>query len=271
MSENPTSPSDVKYVMKNLASPFDASEVKFKPHVVRGNRALALAYVDARVIQDRLDDALGVEGWQDEYTPLPDGSVICRLQIRLGEEWITKMDVGSPSEQPDGGDRLKAAFSDALKRAAVKFGVGRYLYRLAQIWCDYDPQKKQFLRKPSLPDHALPGPTEFAERVGNGRAPATARRRSGSNLLIAQSGKNARPANGSELFRRLSEYDGHLAQQGLCSRGALIQSVTQEGVKAGHGEELSSWDAAGIELAIEQTRAFENAVRKERSHHKAVA
>jgi len=271
VSEKRISPSDVKNVMKNLAAPFDASEVKFKPQVVRGNRALALAYVDARVIQDRLDDALGVEGWQDEYTPLPDGSVICRLQIRLGEEWITKMDVGSPSEQPDGGDRLKAAFSDSLKRAAVKFGVGRYLYRLPQIWCDYDPQKKQFLRKPLLPDHALPGPSALAQRSDNGRSPATEKRRSGSNLLVAQSGKNARPANGSELSRRLSEYDGHLAQQGLCPRGALIQYVTREGVKAGHGADLSSWAAAAIELAIEQTKVFENTIRKERSQHKAVA
>jgi hypothetical protein len=49
-----------------------------------------------------------------------------------------------PSEQPDGGDRLKAAFSDALKRAAVKYGVGRYLYRLPSQWVDYDPQRRQF-------------------------------------------------------------------------------------------------------------------------------
>lgn len=42
-----------------LAAPFDPREVKFKPAVVSGNRALALAYVDARVIQDRLDEVLG--------------------------------------------------------------------------------------------------------------------------------------------------------------------------------------------------------------------
>ena len=35
--------------------------------------------------------------------------------LRLGDEWVTKVDVGGPSEQPDGGDRLKAAFSDVLK------------------------------------------------------------------------------------------------------------------------------------------------------------
>jgi len=61
---------------------------------------------------------------------------MCRLRIKLGDRWISKTDVGSPSEQPDVGDRLKAAFSDALKRAAVKFGIGRYLYRLSAQWVD---------------------------------------------------------------------------------------------------------------------------------------
>ena len=139
-----------------LAAPFDPARVRFKPAVVTGNRALALAYVDARVIQDRLDQVLGVEGWQDDYECLPDGSVVCRLRLRLGEDWVTKVDVGSPSEQPDGGDRLKAAFSDALKRAAVKFGIGRYLYRLPSQWVDYDPQRRQMVRTPTLPAFALP-------------------------------------------------------------------------------------------------------------------
>jgi len=149
--------SDVKDITARLAQPFEPGEVKWKAQAVKGNRALAVAYVDARVIQDRLDDVLGVEGWQDEYQLLPDNSVMCRLRLKLGRRWITKMDVGSPSEQPDGGDRLKAAFSDALKRAAVKFGIGRFLYRLPQQWCDYDPAKKQFVSTPKLPAFALPG------------------------------------------------------------------------------------------------------------------
>jgi hypothetical protein len=139
-----------------LSRPFDPKEVKWKPAVVQGNRALALAYIDARVVQDRLDEVLGVENWQDDYEVLADNSVVCNLRLRLGEEWLTKVDVGSPSEQPDGGDRMKAAFSDALKRAAVKFGVGRYLYRLPSQWVDYDPVKRSFVRVPSLPPFALP-------------------------------------------------------------------------------------------------------------------
>lgn len=133
-------------VMEALAAPFEGNEIRHKPGVVSGNRALAIPYLDARAIQDRLDEVLGLAHWQDEYECLPDGSVICRLRIRVGEEWITKVDVGGPSEQPDEGDRRKAAFSDALKRAAVKFGIGRYLHRQTPQWLDFDPVRKQFVR-----------------------------------------------------------------------------------------------------------------------------
>lgn len=139
-----------------LAAPFESKDVKFKPQIVKGNRCLAMAYIDARLVQDRLDDVVGVENWQDSYKILPDGSVMCRLRVRIGDRWIKKTDVGSPSEQPDGGDRLKAAVSDALKRAAVKFGIGRYLYRLSAQWVDYDPVKKQIVQIPQLPAFALP-------------------------------------------------------------------------------------------------------------------
>src|SRR5262249_40323348 len=124
--------------------------------MVKNNRCLAMAYIDARLIQDRLDTVLGVENWEDGYELLPDGSVMCSLRLKLGDRWITKMDVGSPSEQPDGGDRLKAALSDALKRAAVKFGIGRYLYRLPAQWVDYDPVKKQIAQVPQMPAFAIP-------------------------------------------------------------------------------------------------------------------
>ena len=139
-----------------LVEPFAPDEIKFKPQSVSGNRALAVAYIDARCVADRLDEVLGIGGWKDKYEVLPDGSVICSLSIKLDGEWVTKMDVGSLSEQPDGGDRLKAAFSDALKRAAVKVGIGRYIYRLPMQWVDYDPVKKKFARTPQLPPWAMP-------------------------------------------------------------------------------------------------------------------
>lgn len=139
-----------------LAEPFPAAEVRWKPQVIKGNRASAIAYLDARHVMDRLDHVVGGGNWQDEYKVLDDGSVVCTLAVRVDGEWISKTDVGSLSAQPDAGDRLKAAFSDALKRAGVKWGIGRYLYRLSAQWVDYDPVKKQFTQKPSLPFWAVP-------------------------------------------------------------------------------------------------------------------
>jgi len=237
-----------------LTRPFDPGAVKFKPAVVSGNRAMALAYVDARVIQDRLDEVLSVGGWQDDYEALPDGSVICRLRLRLGKRWVTKVDVGGPSEQPDGGDRMKAAFSDALKRAAVKFGIGRYLYRLPAQWADYDPQRRQFVQPPRLPASALPAREK--------EAPAKPALKSALHSL---------PANGTELQKRLLDYEAKLVTQAICERGQLMQHVLAAGAKAGYPAEMTSWSGAAVVLAVEETKRFEHEARQRRPDRKEVA
>lgn len=227
-------------IITALAAPFSDTEVKFKPQAIRGNRALALAYVDVRAIMDRLDAVVGVENWQDHYELLPDNSVMCRLRVRIGERWITKTDVGSPSEQPDGGGRQKAAFSDALKRAAVKFGIGRYLYRLPQQWADYDSTRKQFTSPPRLPVWA----------TISGRSDNPSADENGS--------KTGLPATGKELHRRLRKADSELAAKGLCPLGSLLAHVTQAGEKAGFGSDLNEWPRSGIELAVAEARTFKS-------------
>src|SRR5262249_40047565 len=147
--------SDNRSIAALLAAPFAVNEIRWKPQTVSGNRALAICYIDARAVIDRLDEVLVIDSWADAYQVLPDGSVVCTLKAKIGDAWISKVDVGGPSEQPDEGDRRKAAFSDALKRAAVKFGIGRYLYRLPRQWVDYDTKKRQFVRVPRLPPSAL--------------------------------------------------------------------------------------------------------------------
>jgi hypothetical protein len=249
------SPSEVKAITAALAEPFDLSEVKFKPQAVKNNRALALAYVDARVIQDRLDEVLGVEGWQDEYQLLPDGSVVCKLTLKLGDQWITKMDVGSPSEQPDSGDRLKAAFSDALKRAAVKFGIGRYLYRLPSQWADYDPVKKQFSRPPQLPAFALPARSQPVAKPNGHEAAAP----------------QGLPANGEELHRRLREYDAKLAARKLSKVGALLSHVAKAGAESGYGEDMTTWSGPAIPFAVNAVKEFEAGLRKPKAEPKPAA
>ena len=143
-------------VQQQLAAPFDVDEVKFKPQSVSGNRCAVITFVDARCVMDRLDTVMGMENWRDDYVQLDNGNVLCKLSIRFGDEWITKCDVGGESDQKEADNKCKAAHSDALKRAAVKFGVGRFLYSLPIMWMDYDPQKRQIVGKPQLPDWAIP-------------------------------------------------------------------------------------------------------------------
>lgn len=133
-----------------LKAPFSTDEIKWLPKNVKDGRCLALPYLDARAVEDRLDDVFGIDGWQDSYFALTDGSMLCTLRCFINGQWIEKSDSGSPSEQPDAGDRTKAACSDALKRAAVKFGIGRFLYKMKKIWADFDPASKQVI-KASLP------------------------------------------------------------------------------------------------------------------------
>lgn len=151
---------DAGSIARALADPFPADAIGWKPQTVSGNRCLAVAYIDARDVMDRLDDVMGPAGWQDHYQFLPSGLVLCTLRLHLGDDWIEKSDVGGESEQKDQGDRQKAAVSDALKRAAVKFGIGRYIYRLEHQWVDFDPKTKRIAKPPRLPVWALPGAKE---------------------------------------------------------------------------------------------------------------
>lgn len=155
MSDHSAPPERADEVRERLAEPFAPHEVKWKAQVIRGNRALAVAYIDARAVMDRLDEVLGLGGWQTTYRVVETG-VVCRLLVRLGGEWVSHEDVGSYSDQPDDGDKIKAAFSDALKRAAVHVGIGRYLYRIPQQWVDYDPQARELKQAPKLPEWAMP-------------------------------------------------------------------------------------------------------------------
>ncbi len=107
-----------------LAAPFEASEVR-----TRSQAGRTLHYITARTAMNRLDNVFGPENWWDEYVP-GEHSVLCRLTVRLPDgSTLTKADAGGYAGMPDQGDDDKSGFSDAFKRAAVKLGVGRYLYR----------------------------------------------------------------------------------------------------------------------------------------------
>ena len=140
-----------KATLAKLAAPFDPNDVAWKPQAVKGTRALAVAYIDARTVAERLDRVVAGD-WTFDWEEASNGCVKGKLTIR----GTIRCDVGEQGDGPQ-GKTLKAAVSDALKRSAVQFGVGRYLYRLPAQWVDYDAQHKRLARTPVLPAWAIPG------------------------------------------------------------------------------------------------------------------
>lgn len=135
-----------------LAEPFHPDQLEWRPGATNREKtsALALAYVTARAVMDRLDEVVGIDGWEDEYRPGPAGGVVCRLKVTINGFPITKEDAADNSDI----ESVKGGISDALKRAAVKFGIGRYLYGLDAQWTPFDGYR--FTQMPRLPDWALP-------------------------------------------------------------------------------------------------------------------
>jgi hypothetical protein len=81
----------------------------------------------------------------------------------------------------------------------------------------------------------------------------------------------ALPANGLDLQRRLYDYDARLARQGVCKEGDLVKHIVQAGVRAGYEGDLASWSGPAIQLAVEETRAFESQARQRAAETKEVA
>jgi hypothetical protein len=105
-------------------------------------QGLALAYLDSRDVQDRLDAVCGPAGWQDDY-PHAGTKTVCRIGIKLGDDWIWKSDGAGDTDV----EAEKGALSDAFKRAAVKWGIGRYLYGLDSPWVELEPRGRSWVIK----------------------------------------------------------------------------------------------------------------------------
>jgi hypothetical protein len=124
-----------------LAKPFAPRLIELKPGAVTKDRqrALAMPYTDTRVYQHRLDAVVGPEGWSVIYHQGARG-LVCELTI-LG---VTKSATGDFPTDAGDENAMTSAEAQSFKRACAAFGLGRYLYRLPQVWGAYDDQKRQF-------------------------------------------------------------------------------------------------------------------------------
>lgn len=131
MTAEPTLPVDsYREAAPFLRRPFTPAAVKFKVQATWPTGALIVAYIDARLAVERLNKVCP-HLWHDAYRPIGNRQMWCDLTV----DGITRADVG----EGEG----KGLVSDALKRAAVKFGVGVSLYAIPKMTVENNLLKRK--------------------------------------------------------------------------------------------------------------------------------
>ena len=136
-------------LLVRLKAPFPADKLSWRIGQKNKDKtkAMMLVYIDSRDVQDRLDEVCGLN-WSDSYSEVR-GRLVCSITIN----GVTRTDGAGDTDF----EAEKGGLSDAFKRAAVKWGVGRYLYdaKNYNTWVDckdmpdYDIYKnnKEYLDK----------------------------------------------------------------------------------------------------------------------------
>lgn len=117
-------------LVKRLAGATPRSEIKKDPN--------GLDYVTARYVMNTLDSVVGPGNWSDSYQVMRvmdrnDGTEKWVVECTITVFGVSKTDVGIGESRLSQKGKLfgepeKTAYSNALKRAGVKWGIARDLY-----------------------------------------------------------------------------------------------------------------------------------------------
>lgn len=146
-------------IFDRLSRPFPSSAISWRVGSTNKEKTkgMALAYIDARDVMERLDEVVGPGCWQNEYTHASKDGYICRIGIKIDGEWIWKANGAGETQV----EAEKGAASDAFKRAAVLWGIGQYLYSLDSPWVELDEFKRivktEYAKLEEVHDKAIQG------------------------------------------------------------------------------------------------------------------
>lgn len=173
--------------LSKLKEPFPAKDIEWRLQTCGEKNGKfwgkALAYITSRAVQDRLDEVCGPDNWKTSIEKTGD-TYLCTLSIRVKHEdgtyeWISRTDGADATDI----EPVKGGISGAIKRAAVHFGIGRYLYDLEEGWANVcengkltgcTKEKKYFKwNPPELPAWALPGGSGKPDDKSASKKPST--------------------------------------------------------------------------------------------------
>lgn len=164
-----------KLDLEKLGDFFDAADVEWRAqrsgYNPRTKKAwvMVMPFITNRGVMARLDEVCTPAGWRNEYKDAPGTvkGVLCGISILIDGEWITKWDGADQTSM----EAVKGGLSNSMKRAAVQWGIGRYLYMMETQYVevkekgqhyiksarDQKPEFKGYWTDPELPDWAKPG------------------------------------------------------------------------------------------------------------------
>jgi hypothetical protein len=125
--------------LSELSRPLEIHQIDFRVQSINsGGYATVLAYKDARVDMDRLDDVCGVGFWQRKHDII-NGQLFCSVGVWNADitQWVWVQDVGTESNT----EAEKGRASDSFKRACFNLGIGRELYAFPEIKVKLDPEE----------------------------------------------------------------------------------------------------------------------------------
>ncbi|MCC5610581.1 hypothetical protein LC612_28480 [Nostoc sp. CHAB 5834] len=213
--------------LKALLTPFPESDISWRVGKTfsDGDKGQALPYISARAVQTRLDEVVGPGNWRNSFVEIFNNgkfaAVRCGIAIKVDGEWVEKFDtapydeIGALKDEVSRSMAFKGVYSDAEKRSAVQWGIGRYLYAFQAPWVALD-DKQALVTVPRLPSAFLPEVEAVVRReeeereraaVEKSNADATAEkaRKSREAAEAVLKGTNASKATPSDVQAQASQ------------------------------------------------------------------
>jgi len=137
-------------IIEALKRPFNDADIEWRISFADTNNdgsreyASVVCYIDSRAVQTRLDEVCGVGGWWNE-APQYNGEKTVNQGITINLPQAGKVTKWDGAEQTD-IEAVKGGLSNALKRAGVLWGIGRYLYKLDAIYVTLQADKPQDMK-----------------------------------------------------------------------------------------------------------------------------
>jgi hypothetical protein len=231
----PLSAEQVKQLVAELEVPFDSAQIEWRVMNTTKNgqplRGQVVPYADQRAYTDRLNALFTPAGWTRKYTiqassnfeRSQDKKIVAKVLVSCE---LTIFGLGSHSatgeEFADDPNALTAAEAQAFKRAAVCFGLGRYLYYFTGTWVDLDDHKRP-KNVPQLAGWATPAGWRQGLRPSCAcRQEAAKGTTAGNGSNVALNG-NGGSANG-DVVREIERMEGVVGKR--MYRG-LLKSVAR--------------------------------------------